>query len=304
MAIFPCKEFTPCFDPASPVQNFSAESSDGPEFIGLWFPFLPDNPIGGNDPKNPPTYQALGCVAICTSTISQQDADLCAQRQAFICAHTPPNAPPPTLFYSNLAVCNISCPDGSIFSYRVLPGAFVDVSQAAADEQAGAFACAVGSRALICLTNLPNGCLGNAYASTLQTTAQGNRSFTFTVTAGALPPGLTLTQTGPNLAIVAGTPTAAGNFAFTVRATESNGNFMERTYTIDILGITNSPPSATKGSAYAFTFTAAGGTAPYTYFLASGALPDGLSMDSAGNITGTPTTVQTSNFTVSVTDSS
>lgn len=402
MAVFPCPDFTPCLDPGNPVANLTAEASDGPEFIGLEFPFVPDTPVG-----NPTNFTAAGCLSTCTSTISQQDADLCAQRQAFICAHGggggPGSPPPPPFFFSSVQVCNLLCPDGSIFSYRTLAGAFVALSQAAADEQAAAFACEAGRAALICLSSLPGGCLGNPYASTIEAggpgistlvfstsgtlppglnfsqtgintalvsgtiTGLGNfsfsisvgqtgigqtfnftttgslpanlsftqsdpntgmisgnipslgdfafsisvnsiiaptRSFTFGVTAGSLPPGLSISQSGANTAVISGTPLTAGNFAFTVRATESNGNFMERVYTVDILGITNSPPSGTKGTAYSFSYTAAGGTAPYTFFLASGALPDGLSMDSAGNITGTPTTVETSSFTVQVTDSS
>ena len=46
------------------------------------------------------------------------------------------------------------------------------------------------------------------------------------------------------------------------------------------------------------------GQPPYTYQLVSGSFPAGLSMDSSGNVTGTPTAVGTSGFTVKVTDSS
>jgi hypothetical protein len=46
-----------------------------------------------------------------------------------------------------------------------------------------------------------------------------------------------------------------------------------------------------------------GGTPPLTFAL-SGALPDGLSTDGAGNISGTPTTAGTSTISVSVSDSS
>jgi len=40
----------------------------------------------------------------------------------------------------------------------------------------------------------------------------------------------------------------------------------------------------------------------YTYALTSGALPTGLALDAAGNITGTPTTIGTFNFTITATD--
>lgn len=312
MAVFSCKDFSKCKDPASPVQNLTSESSDGPTFIGLSFPWIDsNNPVGGNGGDNdpPPSYFAGGCFTICESQISQEDADRCAQRAAFICSHSPPSdVPPPVIppsfFFNNLQVCNISCGDGTTFSYRVFPGTFVDTSQAGADEQAGAFACEQGARALICLNSIPNGCFGQPYSATVQTSAGGGRSFIFTITAGSLPPGLTMTQTGINSAVISGTISGVGNYAFTVRATESNGNFMEKTYAINVLAITNTPTTASVGSPYNFQFTASGGTAPYTFFLASGALPAGLTLASDGTISGTPTTVETTSFEVSVTDSS
>ena len=48
--------------------------------------------------------------------------------------------------------------------------------------------------------------------------------------------------------------------------------------------------------------TATGGTAPYTYTLLSGTLPNGVSLLANGNFTGTPTTSGSVNFTVKATD--
>jgi len=63
--------------------------------------------------------------------------------------------------------------------------------------------------------------------------------------------------------------------------------------------------SGTAGSAYSATLTATGGTTPYTWSLASGSsLPAGLSLSSAGTISGTPTAAGTATFTVAVVDSS
>ncbi len=60
------------------------------------------------------------------------------------------------------------------------------------------------------------------------------------------------------------------------------------------------------GTAYSQTLTASGGQAPYTFSTtaASGALPAGLSLNSSGAITGTPTASGTFTFTVRGTDSS
>ncbi len=62
----------------------------------------------------------------------------------------------------------------------------------------------------------------------------------------------------------------------------------------------SAPPNGTLNTAYAHTFTATGGTAPYTFFAT--ALPPGLSLTSAGQLTGTPTAGGTFEFTVGVYD--
>jgi DNA uptake protein ComE-like DNA-binding protein len=62
---------------------------------------------------------------------------------------------------------------------------------------------------------------------------------------------------------------------------------------------------AVVGSLYAETLQATGGSAPYSWALTSGSLPDGLHLYSAtGAIAGTPTTAGDSTFGVTVTDSS
>lgn len=62
------------------------------------------------------------------------------------------------------------------------------------------------------------------------------------------------------------------------------------------------PPCAT-GVAYSETITAVGGTGPYTFAVVSGALPAGLSLSTAGVISGTPTAAAASSFTVQARDS-
>jgi len=57
-----------------------------------------------------------------------------------------------------------------------------------------------------------------------------------------------------------------------------------------------------KDAAYSSLIQAAGGTAPYVFSLMSGTLPEGLSMNDSGYITGIPVTVGTFAFTVKVTD--
>lgn len=66
---------------------------------------------------------------------------------------------------------------------------------------------------------------------------------------------------------------------------------------------TASLPAGTTTVAYLQTLAASGGEAPYTWSLASGTLPAGLTLGSDGVISGTPTTAGTSTFTVRATDS-
>ncbi len=72
-------------------------------------------------------------------------------------------------------------------------------------------------------------------------------------------------------------------------------------------GIALSPttlPPATVGTTYSATLTAVGGTAPYTFAVTAGALPAGLSLSSAGVLSGTPTAGGSFPFTVTATDGS
>lgn len=153
---------------------------------------------------------------------------------------------------------------------------------------------------------LPNPAIASAYSQTI-TAANGTAPYTYTVTAGALPAGLSLnTTTG----VLSGTPTAGGTFNFTIMATDANSFTASRGYSVTIGAptVTVNPAAATAAqvtTAYSQTFSATGGTAPYTYAVSTGTLPAGLSLNaSTGVLSGTPTTLGSSTFTVKATDSS
>jgi O-glycosyl hydrolase len=66
---------------------------------------------------------------------------------------------------------------------------------------------------------------------------------------------------------------------------------------------TSSLAGSTVGTAYSATLTATGGVTPYTWAVVTGSLPAGLILNTGtGAVTGTPTAVGTSNFTVQVSD--
>ena len=67
---------------------------------------------------------------------------------------------------------------------------------------------------------------------------------------------------------------------------------------------TASLPSGTVGAAYDASLAAQGGTAPYTWSLASGSLPPGLALSAAGVLSGTPSAAGTYSLNVAVKDSS
>src|SRR4029077_14574647 len=66
---------------------------------------------------------------------------------------------------------------------------------------------------------------------------------------------------------------------------------------------TTTLPNGTVGVAYSQILTATGGVSPETWALAAGSLPAGLSLSTAGVISGTPTASGTASFSVNVTDS-
>lgn len=63
------------------------------------------------------------------------------------------------------------------------------------------------------------------------------------------------------------------------------------------------PTSGTVGVPFVGQLVVTGGVAPYSYSLSSGALPDGVSLNSDGSFSGTPTTAGSFAFGVTVTDS-
>ena len=66
---------------------------------------------------------------------------------------------------------------------------------------------------------------------------------------------------------------------------------------------TTTLPDAVVAQPYTATLAATGGTAPFTWSVASGSLPPGLSLSAAGSLSGTPSTPGTVGFTVTVHDS-
>ena len=131
----------------------------------------------------------------------------------------------------------------------------------------------------------------------------GSGTYSFAVTSGSLPSGLSLnTSTGG----VSGTPTTAGTSSFTITATDSKtaGLTGSQAYTLTVNSAVADPPtvsaganiSTKEGTAITFAGTVTGGTAPYTY-----AWNFGDGDKASGSLTPTYTYANSGTYTVTLT---
>ena len=163
----------------------------------------------------------------------------------------------------------------------------------------------------IATPDAPGGVVGTMYTLGLSATG-GSGVYQWGLAAGALPAGLTLnTSTG----VISGTPSAAGAWSVTIRAADATDstNTALRAFSIVIAAAQVTPavaittttvPGAVRGVAYSVAIATTGGRAPFAWSIASGSLPDGLTLNpSTGVVAGTPKDTGVWNVTVRVADS-
>ena len=168
---------------------------------------------------------------------------------------------------------------------------------------------------------LPDAVIGLPYQGHLVTSHKAGGALS--VVSGSLPPGLSLPATfagsGDTIGGAAGDPGVEPGRTFTVQGTGDQGQPLYQAYSIMVdqneplaitlpsVGSTLSPGMV--GQAFAQNFFLSGGAGPYTWSLASGQLPPGLTLqtfsdprDADNELAGTPTKAGTYTFTMRLTD--
>ncbi|MGC1565097.1 MAG: putative Ig domain-containing protein [Trebonia sp.] len=160
---------------------------------------------------------------------------------------------------------------------------------------------------MINTASLPAATAGVSYSAKLAA-AGGIKPYTWSVTNGALPAGLSL---DPATGAISGKPTAPGTAIFRVNVSDaekpsvSASQGLNITVTVAPLAITTVSvlPGLTSGMPYSVKLAADGGLTPYTWSITQGSLPAGLKLHAAtGVISGTPTSGSGSTFTAEVSD--
>jgi hypothetical protein len=151
-------------------------------------------------------------------------------------------------------------------------------------------------------SSLPEALSGSPYTARLEASG-GKPPLAYSASAGTLPPGLSLESSGA----LSGTPSAPGTFTFEASVTDAYGAVARASFTIEVRNgapvlVTEVLPSAFVTQPYRFTLTVAGGNPPYTWSRVQGAFPAGISLSASGELSGTPSSLGTSAFTLEVRD--
>lgn len=167
--------------------------------------------------------------------------------------------------------------------------------------------CGGASALSVTTASLPNGQVDVAYPSTTLAASGGTAPYSWSVTG--LASGLSFAA-----GVITGTPTTAGTHSevFTITDSSSPVETANATFSVTISAVappspvsitTVSVPNSRADVEYASTtLKATGGTSPYSWSVTG--LAPGLSLSTAGVITGTPTTAGTYSEVFTVSDSS
>ena len=151
---------------------------------------------------------------------------------------------------------------------------------------------------------LADGTQGTFYSQ--QLTATGGRGpYAWSLSQGALPPGMSLSTSG----LLSGTPSTGGSYGFAVRALDTGTvgaqlsgtqSYSLRINYLPLAIVTSTLAPGVTGSPYSQSLAATGGAGNYIWSLASGALPPGMTLSPAGVISGLTATQGTFSIVVQV----
>ncbi len=150
----------------------------------------------------------------------------------------------------------------------------------------------------VATTALPQATAGTSYSAPLASTG-GTQPISWEITAGSPPDGVYLSD-----GVLQGYPSTAGTSVFTVQATDDDGRTASRQLSITVVefAITGTLPPAYVDVPYSSNLGSVNGTAPVTFQLYSGSLPDGLDLSPSGLLSGVPASSSSATFTVRATD--
>lgn len=156
--------------------------------------------------------------------------------------------------------------------------------------------------AIITPSPLPSATAPYPYSFTLSAIG-GQPPYAWSLAAGSLPSGLTLSTNG----VLNGTPSAAGTASFDIQVTDTNHQSSVSTFSLTV-GVPTTPmittpsplPDGIATKPYACALQALGGMTPYAWTLTSGFLPPGLTLATNGVLSGTPSVTTNALFAIRV----
>ena len=166
---------------------------------------------------------------------------------------------------------------------------------------------AVGPLSIVTVSPVTGATSGSRFSKSFNA-AGGAIPYSWSVSSGTVPPGLSLIASTGSLA---GTPTSSGAYNFIIAVKDSQGTpaTVTKAFTITVAVeppsiVTVSLTNATVGVAYTKALSAIGGLKPLTWSVTVGTLPPGITLNGTlGKLTGTPTKAGTYPVTIQVADS-
>ena len=190
--------------------------------------------------------------------------------------------------------------EAGTFSFWV---ALDDSVDCMSQQSQGEFTMIVLPDLAVTTASLPPAVSGTPYSVQLQlSNPEVGWPVIWDITQGALPAGLTLSESG----VISGTTTGPDTKTFVVRAREPFRRFGEKELTLTVAAALQARSAVRTGEVglrYTGSVPATGGLHPLTWSVASGALPGGLSLNpSTGAISGVPRAAGSFALTFAVSD--